>query len=120
MNSVSLRPELLTDLSAGRFAEAESRLPTAKDCAERRKKNDVLAQKIKMVEAILAHNAKDFDVAIEASIQLSIKSYSRAAVREYPDGLLSYDKLGMAAIAKRNGLETAVQSVYFPLELLAD
>jgi hypothetical protein len=117
---VYITDEIVADLSAGRVKDAEARLAVALVLAKDNKKSHFLSvvAEIQMAQAILAKKAADFDAAVENHISEHIKSYSPSSVNHYPGGLFDMVALGMVSIAKRYNVDTSVQSVYLPLELL--
>jgi len=116
--------EMVKDMSAGRTALA-SRIKSAQRLVKapsvRPDRRRSICAKILFGKAMLKKNQKQLDEAVNASVEEHRLWHTKQAKDfSLPYGLLDVGTLGYLKIAKRYGLQTSVQSVYLPLELLED
>jgi hypothetical protein len=118
-----LAAEAMRDVSAGRIDTARdatsaglSRLE-AKDGPNRDAK-EAMEAILLMLAALVHKDEAKLGLAMMARSKEFGGGYSKAAVKNFPGGLLDITGLGLLRLGREKGLNAAAESVYLPSELL--
>jgi hypothetical protein len=119
-----LAAEAMRDISVGKLDTASEAAAAGLDRLKAKDgpnpyAKDAMEAILLLLDAIAHKDNAKLKAATMARSKKYDSSYSKAAARNFPSGLLDVTGLGLLKLARENELNAGVESVYLPSELLS-